>query len=111
MNKRANLVLSCLLAMMLMGMSICAASATTVVDSLTVDSIFDSLGDAANYGIVAKEWYQHGHAESNACVDVIYKNTGDPFANSDNTYAHVYSSSVAAEITAPSSLNGMSFAL
>ena len=109
-NLKMFLVMCCVAALVLSGMGIPVASAANV-DSLTAGSIFDSLGDAANYGIVAKDWYQHGHAESNACVDNVHKNSGDPFANSNNTYAHIYSSSVSATITAPSSLQGMTFAL
>ena len=111
-NTKAILVFLCALVMVLTGIGMPVASAATTLDGLTVDYIFDSLGDAVNYGIVAKTWHQEKHAESNACVDILDKvDIGNGFANSNNTYAHITVSSVAASITSPNSLAGMTFAL
>lgn len=112
-NTKAILVFLCALVMVLTGISVPKAHAAAIAaGDLTVDYIFDSLGDAVNYGIVAKTWHQEKHAESNACVDILDKiDIGNGFANSNNTYAHITVSSVAASITSPNSLAGMTFAL
>ena len=63
---KVAVVLLCTLIMVLTGIGMPVASAATVVDSLTVGNLFGSLGEATQYGVVAREWDQGGHAETNA---------------------------------------------
>ena len=112
MSKKTMLVLICALAMILAGIMGPAASAATV-DSLTVSNMFSSLGEATQYGVVAREWDQNAHAETNACVDVMDRHTNTVFSNTGSTYFHALGYRLEAEVTAPANpgLNGMTFAL
>ena len=113
MNHKAILILFCALVMTLTGVFAPVASAATVVDSLTVSNLFGSLGEATQYGVVAREWDQKAHAETNACVDVMDRHTNTVFSNTGSTYFHALGYRLEAEVTAPAnqSLNGMTFAL
>ena len=110
---KVALVLICTLIMVLTGIGMPVASAATTVDSLTVGNLFDSLGEATQYGIVAREWDQNAHAETNACVDVMDRHTNTVFSNTGSTYFHALGYRLEAEVTAPAEpgLNGMTFAL
>ena len=112
-NTKAILVLLCALVMVLTGIGMPVASAATVLDGLTVDYIFDSLGESLQYGVVAHRWEQANHAETSACVDELYKMTDTVFSNSDITYSYALDYSLTVDVTAPQNktLQGMSFAL
>ncbi len=110
-NTKAILVLLCALVMVLTGIGIPKARAAEGVDSLTVDSIFDSLGAALEYGTVAREWTQGAHAETNACVDVMNRLTNTIFSNTGSTYFHALGYELQADVSAPENPKGMVFAL
>ena len=106
------LVLCCVMALLLTGIGVPVARAATV-DSLTVSNMFSSLGEATQYGIVAHEWDQNAHAETNACVDLMDRHVNTVFSNTGSTYFHALGYRLEADVTAPVNpgLNGMTFAL
>ena len=112
-NTKAILVFLCALVMVLTGIGMPVAHAAGTVDDLTVDYIFDSLGESLQYGVVAHRWEQANHAETSACVDELYKMTDTVFSNSDITYSYALDYSLTVDVTAPQdkTLQGMSFAL
>ncbi|MBQ6950047.1 MAG: Cna B-type domain-containing protein, partial [Clostridia bacterium] len=97
--------------MLMTGMTPAMAKGDVIIDHLTVDYIFDSLGDAVNYGVVARVWKQNDHAETNACVDLHYRLVNTVFAPTDKTYGYTSDYILTADISAPESLQGMTFAL
>ncbi len=105
------LVLALLLAVQ--GMGITNAQAASTIDKLTAEYLFESLGDAVNYGIVARQWDQEGHSETSICVDVINRIGQISFSNSEKTYLHALGYELHAEVSAPTgaSLKDMEFAL
>ncbi len=107
------LVLALLLAVQGIGITNAQAEVTKDTQNLTVDYIFDSLGDALAYGVVAEEWVQGAHAETSLCVNILYKNHTDPILNTSNTYTYSKDHPLTAVVSAPAgtSLNGMQFAL
>ena len=111
-NWKLAFVLLCAVVLTMAGIGVPAAHAETV-DSLTVGNLFDSLGEATQYGVVAREWDQNAHAETNACVDIFDRHTNTVFSNTGSTYFHALGYKLEAEVTAPAEpgLNGMTFAL
>ena len=114
MMKKAKIVFLLILALVfaVQGIGMPTAKADVIPD-LTVDYIFDGLGDALSYGVVAREWTQNAHAETSVCIDVMYKNHPDPFLNTDTTYLYSKEYPLVATVSAPAgeSLQGMQFAL
>ena len=112
-NAKLMLVLICTLIFMVQGFAVPAAKAQgdVIINELTAESIFADLGDALNYGTVAREWEQNAHAETSACVDYMDRYVNTIFANTDNTYFHAMNYTLEVDISAPQSLNGMEFAL
>nr|MBR4281065.1 Cna B-type domain-containing protein [Clostridia bacterium] len=109
-NLKAILTLFCAIAMAIVGLGVPDAQAA-VVDSLTVSNMFDSLGESTQYGVVAREWDQDAHAETNACVDLMDRHTNTVFSNTGSTYFHALGYTLEADVAAPQSLQGMTFAL
>ncbi|MBR6667990.1 MAG: Cna B-type domain-containing protein, partial [Clostridia bacterium] len=111
-NWKLAIALLCAVVLTMAGIGVPVAHAVTV-DSLTVGNLFGSLGEATQYGVVAREWDQGGHAETNACVDVLDRHVNTVFSNTGSTYFHALGYVLEAEVTAPAntSLNGMTFAL
>ncbi|MBQ3155717.1 MAG: Cna B-type domain-containing protein, partial [Clostridia bacterium] len=112
-NAKLMLVLICTLIFMVQGFAVPAAKAQgdVIINELTAESIFADLGDALNYGTVAREWDQAAHSETSACVDVLDRHTNTVFANTDSTYFHAMNYKLEVKVSAPQSLQGMSFAL
>ncbi len=110
MLKKAKVAFLLIMALVFAVQSMPVAEAE-VINKLTAEYIFDSLGDALNYGTVAREWEQNAHAETSVCVDDWERFSDEVFANSDNTYFHAMAYDLEAEISASKSLQGMTFAL
>ncbi len=109
---KAAIVLLFTLALVMQGVGIPAAQAETI-NQLTVDYLFDGLGSALYYGIVAEDFYQRNHAETSVFVDRLFKYHPDPFLNTETTYMYGQAYPLYATVSAPEgeSLQGMEFAL
>ena len=112
MLKKAKVAFLLIMALVFALQSVPVAQAE-VINKLTAEYIFDSLGDAVNYGVVTREWEKRAHAETSACVEELYWFNEDNFANSDNTYAHSTGYPLDVVISAPAGMNlqGLEFAL
>ena len=109
------LVMVLVFALQSVGMMPAGAEGTSALalEDLTADALFEGLGDALNYGVVAEEYTQLNHAETSICVDTLYKNHADPFMNTDKTFEYGSSYTLYASVSAPAdkSLKDMEFAL
>ena len=112
MLKKAKVAFLLVIALVFAVQGIAPARAE-VINKLTVDYIFDGLGDALNYGVVAETFTQNNHAETSVYVDKLIKLHPDPFLNTLTTYMYGQAYPLYATVSAPDgeSLKDMQFAL
>lgn len=113
MLKKAKVAFLLIMALVfaLQSVPVAQAAGDVIIQDLTAQSIFDDLGDALNYGTVAREWEQNAHAETSACVDYMDRYTNTIFANTGSTYFHAMNYTLEVGVSAPKDVRGMEFAL